>query len=70
MYQDPRLIRQHRFSVNLDEQEAKLINALVDYTGCQKSTLLRQLIMSEAKALLLGSSFDQLPLEKQEQKSA
>lgn len=70
MYQDVNRIRQHRVSINLDEQESKLIDALVDYTGCQKSTLLRQLIMAEAKTLLLGSSFDQLPLERQEQKSA
>lgn len=70
MYQDVSLIRQHRVSINLDEREAKLIDALVDYTGCQKSTLLRQLVMAEAKALLLGSSFDQLPLERQEHKRA
>lgn len=70
MYQDVNRIRHHRVSINLDEQENKLIDALVEYTGCQKSTLIRQLVMAEAKALLLGSSFDQLPLDRQEQNSA
>lgn len=65
MYQDVNRIRQHRISINLDKQEAKLIDALVEYTGCQKSSLIRQLAMAEAKELLLGSSFNQLPLKKQ-----
>ncbi|WP_161491455.1 hypothetical protein [Vreelandella lionensis] len=42
MHQDTRRIRQRYAAINLDDYEAKLIDALVDYTGMSKATLLRQ----------------------------
>lgn len=48
MNSDIRRIRQRYSGVNLDDYEAKLIDALADYTGVSKATLLRQLIMKEA----------------------
>ncbi len=48
MHQDARRIRSRYAAVNLDDYEAKLIDALVDYTGMSKATLLRQLILKEA----------------------
>lgn len=48
MHQDTRRIRSRYSAVNLDDYEAKLIDALVDYTGMSKATLLRQLILKEA----------------------
>ncbi|WP_237673668.1 hypothetical protein [Vreelandella profundi] len=48
MHQDTRLIRTRYAAVNLDAYEAKLIDALADYTGMSKATLLRQLILKEA----------------------
>jgi hypothetical protein len=48
MHQDVRRIRSRYAAVNLDDYEAKLIDALVDYTGMSKATLLRQLILKEA----------------------
>jgi hypothetical protein len=48
MHQDTRRIRQRYAAINLDEYEARLIDALVDYTGMSKATLLRQLILKEA----------------------
>ncbi|WP_447529832.1 hypothetical protein [Vreelandella sp. TE19] len=48
MHQDTRRIRSRYAAVNLDDYEAKLIDALVDYTGMSKATLLRQLILKEA----------------------
>ncbi|GEN25413.1 hypothetical protein HCU01_33620 [Halomonas cupida] len=48
MHQDTRRIRQRYAAINLDEYEAKVIDALVDYTGISKATLLRQLVLKEA----------------------
>lgn len=48
MHQDNRRIRQRYAAVNLDDYEAKLIDALVDYSGMSKATLLRQLALKEA----------------------
>lgn len=48
MHQDTRRIRQRYAAINLDEYEAKVIDALVDYTGMSKATLLRQLVLKEA----------------------
>ncbi|MGP9500246.1 hypothetical protein [Halomonas sp. AOP43-D1-4] len=48
MHQDTRRIRHRYAAINLDEYEAKVIDALVDYTGMSKATLLRQLVLKEA----------------------
>ncbi|SEM32005.1 hypothetical protein [Halomonas caseinilytica] len=48
MYQDVKRIRTRYAAINLDEQERKLIDALVEYTGESKATLLRQLVLKEA----------------------
>lgn len=48
MYQDPKRIRRRYGSINLDEYEARLVDALVEYTGVERATLLRQLVMREA----------------------
>ncbi len=48
MHQDSRRIRSRYAAINLDEYEAKVIDALVDYTGISKATLLRQLVLKEA----------------------
>lgn len=48
MHQDSRRIRHRYAAINLDDYEAKLIDALVDYTGLSKATLLRQLVLKEA----------------------
>lgn len=56
MYQDPKRIRKHRVSINLDDYEAALINALVDYTGTDRAGLVRQMLIAQAEAALLPSS--------------
>lgn len=48
MHQDTRRIRQRYAAINLDDYEAKLIDALVDLTGMSKATLLREMVMKEA----------------------
>lgn len=48
MYQDPKRVRSRYAALNLDQYEARLIDALVDYTGIDKAALLRQLVMKEA----------------------
>ncbi|SDG27426.1 hypothetical protein SAMN05216571_10818 [Onishia taeanensis] len=48
MYQDPKRVRTRYGALNLDEYEARLIDALVDYTGIERAALLRQLVLKEA----------------------
>lgn len=48
MYQDPKRVRRPYARINLDEYERRLVDALVDYTGEERATLLRQLILKEA----------------------
>ena len=52
MYQDTRRLRSNRIGINLDEFEDNLIDALVAYTGIEKATLLRQMVMREALEML------------------
>lgn len=56
MYPDPKRIRKHRATLNLDDYEQGLIDALVNYTGLSQAELLRRLAMSEARDLLLPES--------------
>jgi hypothetical protein len=57
MYQDPKRVRRPYARINLDEYEARLIDAMVDYTGIGRATLLRQLVLKEAlETLGLGDS--------------
>jgi hypothetical protein len=56
MYQDPKRIRKNRVSLNLDDYEAAVINALVDYTGTDRASLLRQMLIAQAEAVLLPST--------------
>lgn len=48
MYQDPKRVRSRYSGLNLDQYEAQLIDALVDYTGMDRATLVRQLVLKEA----------------------
>lgn len=52
MYHDPKRVKQHRVTTNLDEYE--LLEAFAKYTGLDKSTLIRQMLMREATTLLMG----------------
>jgi hypothetical protein len=56
MYQDPKRIRKHRVSINLDDYEAALITALVNYTGSDRAGLVRQMLIAQAEAALLPSA--------------
>lgn len=56
MLTDTKRIRKHRATLNLDDYEQGLINALVNYTGLSQAELLRLLAMTEARELLLPSS--------------
>lgn len=52
MYRDPKRIRHRYGSINLDQYEARLVDALVDYTGIERGALLRQLVLREAMETL------------------
>lgn len=52
MYTDPTRIRGHVVKVRLNDEEAKLIQALTDFTGEQKATLIRDLVLERAMEIL------------------
>lgn len=56
MYSDPARIRSHVVKVRFSEEEHELIEALTNYTGEQKAVLLRELILEQAAAVLVGNS--------------
>lgn len=58
MYQDPKRVRERYGAINLDQYEARLIDALVDYTGLGKAALLRQLVLKEALETLGVADLD------------
>lgn len=56
MYPDPKRVRDHRVTLRFDDYEHDLIVVLANYNGEQTATLLRQLALREAKALLEGGN--------------
>jgi hypothetical protein len=54
MYADPSLIRDVIIQVRLNDNEAELLDAVVRYTGQQKSTLMRELFLRQAMRVLSG----------------
>lgn len=56
MYQDPKRIRKNRVSINLDDYEAAVINALVNYTGTERGELIRLMVIAQAEAVLLPTT--------------
>ena len=55
MYSDPSLIRDVVIQVRLNDNEAELLDAVVKYTGQQKSTLMRELFIEQARLVLSGN---------------
>ena len=56
MVRDRTRLKTSRVGINLDEYEDNLIEALVAYTGTEKATLVRELVMRAAMDLLGVSS--------------
>lgn len=54
MYADPSLIRDVVIKVRLNDKEVNLLDAVVAYTGQQKSTLMRELFIEAAMRVLSG----------------
>ena len=53
MYPDPKHIRSHRIAINLNQDEYKLIEAYSNWSGIDKSRVAREMLMREAKRLLI-----------------
>lgn len=66
-YADPSLIRDVIIPVRLNDAEAELLDAVVKYTGQQKSTLLRELFMEQARLVLMGMADIGVPGQPMEQ---
>jgi alpha-mannosidase len=54
MYADPSKIRDNVVKVRLNDAEAQLLDALVTYTGEQKASLIRELLLEQAQRVLFG----------------
>ena len=52
MYSDPAKIRSHVVKLRLSDEEHRLVQALVDYTGEQKASLLREMLLDQAVSIL------------------
>nr|WP_315210805.1 DUF1778 domain-containing protein [uncultured Albidiferax sp.] len=52
MYPDSKRVRQNRLTLRVDDYEHQLLQALANYQGEQLSTLLRQMVMREARQVL------------------
>ncbi|MDE3738562.1 hypothetical protein PSH28_18310 [Pseudomonas resinovorans] len=59
MYPDPRRVRDNRVVLRFDDYEHDLIKALANYKGEQLATLLREMVMREASAVLNNASIPQ-----------
>lgn len=64
MYSDPSLIRKHFVKLSLSDREAALIDALCNYTGEQKATLLREMLLKRAEEVLHVGNFGAGSLER------
>ena len=51
MYPDPKRIKDNRVTIRLDSYEHDLLQAMANYQGEQLATLLREMIMREARLL-------------------
>lgn len=56
MYADPSLIRDHVYTVRLNDLEDDLVQAAVNYTGGQRAVFLRELILDGAKRALFAEA--------------
>lgn len=52
MYQDPKRVRQHKFTVYLDDYEAAIIQAHANYSGQSRAETMRQMMLREAQEAL------------------
>ncbi len=52
MYQDNKRVKDNRITIRLDSYEHDLLQALANYQGEQLATLLREMIMREARLLI------------------
>lgn len=52
MYQDPKRVRHHKFTVYMDDYEAAIIHAHANYSGLSLAETMRQMMLSEAQESL------------------
>ena len=57
MYSDPALIRKHVIKLSLSDREAALIEAFCSYSGEQKATLIRELVLAHAAKVIHAANF-------------
>lgn len=56
MYRDPLLLRCNVVKLRFSREEDALLEALANYSGQQKAVLVRELVLDQARALLLQES--------------
>ncbi len=56
MYTNATLLRRNYVKLSLSDRESALIDALCEYSGEQKATFLRELILRKAEEVLHGAN--------------
>lgn len=51
-YPDPKLVRDHRFSINFNTYERNLIYAIANYLGAEPAAVVRELAMMSANEFI------------------
>lgn len=52
MYSDPSKIRANVVKIRLNDAESALVDAIVNFTGEQKASLLREMLLEQARIVL------------------
>lgn len=66
MYANPTLIRDVVVQVRLNAAEAELLTAITNFTGGQRSSVMRELAMRQARSVLSGHADIALEAERDE----
>ncbi len=66
MYSDPSNIRDNIFTLRMNDVESDLITAVNNFTGGQRSTLMRELVLRGAAMVLAGELDITTPREARE----
>jgi hypothetical protein len=61
MYPDIKRIRNNRVMVRMDDYEHALVVSIANYQGESVATIVRQIVMKEAMAVLAQDNSDSLP---------
>lgn len=60
MYTNPKGIREHEVKIRFNEEEAILIDGLVNFLGTQKAVFIREMALEHIKKVLSDNTLKQI----------